>query len=112
MAKRVKTSEKRIKLNEKDFIKNLAADNGLSANELAFYSKVLTEGIVDACEKGFAVSLTGFGIFCIKKHKGHPVQFEANNGIVSDYPVFKFSASDVLNRSVREDYVNGKVKIK
>ena len=50
---------------------------------------------------GGRLSLTGFGSFYAQMHKGHPVQFGGTVKKVHDYPVFKFSASNVLNKKLR-----------
>lgn len=71
----------------------------------------------DVVYSGKDLSLTGFGSFTLKLHKGHPVQFEnpdeANDGRVKvgDYVVLKFTASDVLMNDVRNAYRDGKLDI-
>lgn len=59
-----------------------------------------TKAIVQA---GDRLSLTGFGSYYAQTHKGHPVQFGSQTEKVGDYRVFKFSASNVLNRELRQD---------
>lgn len=57
--------------------------------------------ITDIVDAGNRLSLTGFGSFYAQVHRGHPVQFGGASKTVGDYRVFKFSASNVLNRRLR-----------
>lgn len=64
------------------------------------YKAAIAE-LEDVMVSGTKLSLTGFGSFYMKEHKGHPVQFWDETGNINNYMVFKFSASDVLNRRLR-----------
>lgn len=57
--------------------------------------------IIHAVECGERASLTGFGSFYAQTHRGHPVQFGSSAKKVSNYQVFKFAPSNVLNRRLR-----------
>lgn len=65
-----------------------------------WYEAYETE-VVESVARGEKVSLTGFGSYCLRTHKGHPVQFGTVESRVDDYQVFRFVPSNVLNRRVR-----------
>lgn len=65
-----------------------------------WYEAYETE-LVGAVAEGGRVSFTGFGSYCMKSHKGHPVQFGSGESRVEDYQVFRFVPSNVLNRRLR-----------
>jgi DNA-binding protein HU-beta len=65
------------------------------------YHAMLAE-LIELIQSGQRVSLTGFGSFYTQMHKGHPVQFGGKKDVVPAYRVFKFSASNVLNKRLRE----------
>lgn len=52
---------------------------------------------------GKEVSLTGFGSFTLKHHKGHPVSFKGSKETVNDYLTLKFSASHTFSKRLRND---------
>lgn len=62
---------------------------------------VLTEQIV----KGNVVTLTGFGSFVLRPHRGHRISFSDNDQI-NDYLVVKFIASNVFSRRLRASSPN------
>lgn len=86
----------------------VAKDNGMTVVETTRAYNALTEGIHKVITEGSTLSLTGFGVFYLHEHKGHPVQFESKKS-VKDYLVFKFSASDVFNKRLREEHARGEV---
>lgn len=63
--------------------------------------EMFEDELVKAVARGEKVSLTGFGAYFMKAHKGHPVQFGSVDSRVEDYKVFRFSPSNVLNRRLR-----------
>lgn len=97
------------KISKKQFLANVARKNDMPVEDITKAFDVITEGIHDTVMNGTILSLTGFGSFYLQKHKGHPVQFEGQ-AAVPDYVVFKFSASDVLNKRFREEDRQGLVK--
>lgn len=100
--------KKKKKMSKKQFLSDVAKANDMSIKDITYAYDAIIDGIEDVVSSGRSLSLTGFGVFYLHKHKGHPVQFEGATE-VSDYVVFKFSASDVLNRRFREGYDNGDV---
>jgi nucleoid DNA-binding protein len=98
------------KVNKNEFLSAIAEKTGLDITLVkAVYTALVDEIRVVVC-RGEDLSLTGFGSFTLKKHKGHPVQFEAKSDKVKDYVVLKFAASDVLMSNIRHDYANGDAK--
>lgn len=90
------------KVTRKMLLQMIAAKSGL---DMATVSKVYTafvDSIVETVQNGNNISITGFGNFYLQKHKGHPVQFESHNSHVAEYALLKFSASDSLNKRLRE----------
>lgn len=84
-----------------------SSDNAISDTDAFAFSlfdvyEAMTAELLDLVSKGYRVSLTGFGSFYAPMHKGHPVQFGSKRDTVKDYRVFKFSASNVLNKHLRE----------
>lgn len=101
--KQVEMNEKKV--NKSKFLAYVAAKNGMSITDVTKVFDSIVDGIMELTGDGHELSLTGFGVFTVKTHKGHPVQFGAINGKrpnVKDYAVLKYSASDVLNRQIRE----------
>lgn len=72
--------------------------NGYSVEDVC---SAIFEEIKAIVLDGDRLSITGFGSFYSQTHKGHPVQFGRKTDKVHDYRVFKFSASNVLNRALR-----------
>lgn len=72
---------------------------------MTIYDALIAE-IYKSVAEGKVVSLTGFGSFYLTKHKGHPVRCDKGLS-VSDYVLFKFSTSNVLNSRFRKDYASG-----
>jgi nucleoid DNA-binding protein len=99
----------RQKINKNEFLQIVATKNDIDPDIVKnVYSAIVSE-IKDSVCSGQDVSLTGFGTFSLKKHKGHPVQFEAKVDTVTDYVVLKFTVSDVLMTRIREAYSKGEV---
>lgn len=90
------------KVSKKQFLADVAKRVGMPVEVVTTVYEGMIEETHDIVEMGKSLSLTGFGSFYLQRHKGHPVQFE-KHAAVKDYLVFKFSASDVLNRRFREE---------
>lgn len=98
------------KVNKNEFLQSIAEKTGLDMDIVkTIYIATVDEIRTIVC-RGEDLSLTGFGTFTLKKHKGHPVQFESKCDKVKDYVVLKFAASDVLMSNIRRDYENGDAK--
>ena len=92
------------KMNKREFIAHMAEMNGVSEKQATDAYTMVMNSIQDAVASGVRLSLMGFGTFYLQTHKGHPVQFEGDTGTdrVHDYEVFKFSASNALNKRIRD----------
>ena len=95
------------KVNKNEFLGEIAEKTGLELNVVKTVYNAFVDEIRSVVCRGEDLSLTGFGSFSLKKHKGHPVQFEAKTDKVKDYVVLKFAASDVLMSNIRRDYDKG-----
>lgn len=88
------------------FISRLAAESGLTKAVANKVYKSFLNIIVSELMNGGSVSLTGFGVFTLAKHKGHEVSmnFEiasTEKKVIDDYYILKFRASDTLKRKLR-----------
>ncbi|MBO5435591.1 HU family DNA-binding protein [bacterium] len=100
-------ASKKQKINKNEFLDMIAKTNNMSVGHVRDVYDAIVDGVKNVVCKGQDLSLTGFGTFTLKKHKGHPVQFEAKSDKVNDYVVLKFAASDVLMSRIRADYDEG-----
>lgn len=92
------------KVNKNEFLSAVSKRSGFNMTVIRAVYAALIEEIKNVVCHGYDLSLTGFGSFLLKKHKGHPVQFEAKTDTVKDYIVLKFAASDVLMTDIRKNY--------
>lgn len=90
------------KMNRSQFLNYVSRQYGIPLPELRETYDAIVNSIVSLTGSGYSLSLTGLGVFCVKQHRGHPVQFMKENGQVSDYSVLKFSASDLVNQKLRD----------
>lgn len=97
------------KVNKNELLENVATKRNVPMGLVKDVYDGLVDEIISTVSSGYDLSLTGFGTFSLKKHKGHPVQFEAKSDIVGDYVVLKFAPSDVLMTVIRNGYADGKV---
>lgn len=94
---------KDARISKKQFLADVARKCGIHEQIVLEVYDAIVENIFDELTKGYNVSLAGFGLFYVQKHKGHPVQFNGGNDKnVDDYLVLKFSASKNSNRRLRE----------
>lgn len=101
----------KTKVSKKAFLSSMARKHNMPITAVNDFYEAFIEEIYSTIASGHTLTLTGFGSFYLQKHKGHPVQFDGNEGRrgVNDYLIFKFSASDVINRRFRDDYQSGNV---
>lgn len=90
------------KLNREDIIVRAAKKAGMTIEDMTDCVMAFEEAMVEAAMEGKTVCLTGFGKFYLQRHKGHPIQFAKDTPKVTNYLVFKFSASNVLNATLRK----------
>lgn len=95
------------KVNKNELLESIAKKNNMPIADVKRHHEAFVEEVKNIVCSGQDLSLTGFGTFSLKKHKGHPVQFEAKSDTVQDYVVLKFAASDVLMSRIRADYAKG-----
>lgn len=98
------------KISKNQFLADVARNNDMSLEDITDAYNAIVNGIHDVVVSGRTLSLTGFGSFYLQRHKGHPVQFEGRSN-VEDYVIFKFSASDVLNKRFRQEDADGQIVI-
>lgn len=90
------------KLNREAIVIEAARRAGTTVEDMTEYMNTIENVIRDAAKEGKIVSLIGFGTFYVQRHKGHPIQFAKDVNHVKDYLVYKFSAADVWNETLRE----------
>lgn len=95
----VKTSNK---VNKEEFIVLAAKKCDMSIADMTKAFDMFQEVIEEQAAAGKVISLTGLGKFYVQRHKGHPVQFGVPQDKVSNYVVFKYSASNVFNEKLRK----------
>lgn len=99
------------KMNKRQFLRRLATDNNMTVAAATDAYEAVVGTIQNIVSEGKVLSLTKFGNFFIQKHKGHPVKFDDTTEAVEDYVVFKFSASDALNKEFRQKYKSGELSV-
>lgn len=90
------------KVNKNEFIELIAKKNNMDVGTVKTVYDAIISQLTDIVCEGQSLSLTGFGTFTLREHKGHPVQFEARVKSVGGYKVLKFTASDVLMSRIRD----------
>ena len=89
------------KVSRNEFLDKVSVECGVSSSVVHKVYGGIISVFNDIIRSGRDISLTGFGTFALKKHKGHPVQFDAKESHVKDYDVLKFTPSDVLMNKIR-----------
>ena len=92
----------RNKIKKRDIINRIAKETGVSNVQVKKICDMFIAIIKDELCKGREVSISGFGSFFIRRHKGHPVQFGAKDGEIKDYPVVRFTASKVFAAYIKK----------
>lgn len=92
------------KIGTSEFLKYISKQSGIDIAELRVVYKLIVNGIIDLVCKGNRIMFREFGVFSLKLHKGHPVQFEQGNKRVDGYVILKFAASDILTERIRKNY--------
>jgi len=90
------------KISKRPFITALQ-NQGYTSEEAMNLYETFMNTLIAEITSGKEVSLTGFGNFTLKYHKGHPIQFADDRKAVNGYLTLKFSASHTLNRRLRND---------
>lgn len=98
------------KINKNEFLETIAEKHDIPLASVRNVYEAFVDELKTVVCSGQDLSLTGFGTFSLKRHKGHPVQFEAKTDTVKDYVVLKFAASDVLMSKIRQAYNDGVAK--
>lgn len=97
------TEKTERKINRKEYLERVAVRSGCSIDVVSHVYGAMISEIENIMKEHDRLLLTGFGSFYVHRHKGHPVQFGQKVNLVCDYPVAKFSASNVLNKKLREE---------
>ena len=92
----------KIKITKRAFISKLADEKGLTVREAGDLYESFIDIILDEITKGNVVSLTGFGTFSLRFHKGHNICFATDKKKIDDYYVLKFTSSNTLNAKLRD----------
>ena len=90
------------KVNKNEFFERVARKNNMDPGLVRTVFDAMTDEMTNILCDDQNLSLTGFGMFALKPHKGHHVQFEAKTDKVDDYVVLRFTASDVLMSKIRD----------
>ena len=93
--------EANSKITKRPFITKLCEKKGYTAKEASDIYELFMDTLIEELFKGNEVTLTGFGNFALKLHKGHKIRFSQNENI-SEYLTLKFTASHTLNKKLRE----------
>lgn len=89
------------KVTRKQYLERVAERTGLSLADITNVYNAEIEILKEILQNDERLLLSGFGSFEVIYHKGHPVQFGEKHNFVDKYRVVKFSASALLNKSVR-----------
>lgn len=98
MKEKVKTK----KINKGEFVSITAKAAGLSVDQMSLALDAILSNIPELAKQGVEISFMNFGKFYVQVHKGHPVRFGKDRKNIEDYPVFKFSPSNVLSEKLRD----------
>lgn len=106
------------KMNKDVFAKQVAEELAKSQNIHTKITPDMVKEIWDTMvavilrniKEGRKILLTGFGSFFLQKHAGHSVQFKNTDDKINGYVNIKFAASNKLNRELREEYRENKIK--
>lgn len=101
-----KEAIKEKKINKSEFIREVSCFAEKDPSEVEYIYNAMTDAIALFTANGYRVSLAGFGVFSVKQHKGHPIQFKKTetdkHGYVDDYAVLRFSASDIFMKKIKD----------
>lgn len=88
------------KITKRPFIASLCTKKGYDVKEASEIYELFMDTLIEEILDGNEVTLTGFGNFILKYHKGHKIQFSQKTAI-DDYLTLKFTASNILNNRLR-----------
>lgn len=90
------------RMNRSEFIARIAKNKDMSVSDVEKAYNMIIDEIISVVKEGYRLNLMGFGSYYKQLHKGQPVQFKQDDDRMPDYEVFKFSASNTLNQSLRK----------
>lgn len=95
------------KVNKTDLIGYIASEYDLPVSIASAIYEMVVGSMMACLADGKRLSLTGFGSFEVRTHKGHPITFYENKDVVSDYKVLRFIPSSVLVKGLRDGSQKG-----
>ena len=98
------TRDGECRMNRKNLVTYMATKYNISEDDAQSAYRMTMDAIRDLVAGGVKLSLSGFGVFYLQTHRGHPVRFQAAGDRTESYLVFKFSASNTLNKFVRDKH--------
>lgn len=87
--------------NKHDLIEMFSAKFDVSMSRAKEMVDFIFDEIVNIAKNGDIITITKFGSFQIKKHKGHPTSLSRRE--IKDYSYLRFSPSGRLNKEIRVD---------
>lgn len=94
------------KINKKDIVEMISGDVGIPVKDVQKCVNSFLDIVITSVQNDVPVSLSGFGRFEMRVHKGHAVALR-NGGMTSTdpYKCVRFRASDKLRRSIRNQKI-------
>ena len=90
------------KVNKNAFLQAVADQVDMPLPEVRRVWDAIVDGALHVLCSGRDLSMAGFGMFSLRVHKGHPIQFDQTPETrIKDYIVLRFTPSDVFMDSVR-----------
>lgn len=87
--------------NKHDLVKMFSAEFDISMSRAKKMVDFIFDEIIQIAKNGDIITITKFGSFQIKKHKGHPTSLSRRE--IKDYSYLRFSPSGRLNKEIRVD---------
>lgn len=90
------------KVNKNAFLQAVSDQVGIPVADVRKVWDAIVDGMLHVLCSGRDLSMAGFGMFSLRVHKGHPIQFDQTPETrINDYIVLRFTPSDVFMDSVR-----------
>lgn len=90
------------KVNKNAFLQAVAEQVDMPVADVKKVWDAVVDGALHVLCSGRDLSMAGFGMFGLRVHKGHPIQFDQTPETrIKDYIVLRFTPSDVFMDEVR-----------